>query len=123
MGTNRDRVDLTGSALSEEDLLIENAYRKITTPSGALFWAPNNTTDVRELLLKSISEDDCSTYAGFIESLFRNDSRCFARCSMSLVGTDLQLNLVMVSRKDGATYEVDFLITPYQVKILTEAAA
>lgn len=67
--------DDTFTQHTDSSVLVQDLYKTVTTPQGALFWAPTKTLDLREELNSSASAQDRAALAARIEALFDDDPR------------------------------------------------
>lgn len=68
-------LDTVGAALSEPEALIEGMLRAVTEREGVLYWAPDKTLDLGELVQKGLTAADLQALESRIETLFEDEPR------------------------------------------------
>lgn len=85
-------------------MLAQEVARTVTTPEGALFWAPTATLDVGAWVNDNLSPADLDARARLIESKFDGDQRMTVSAALRLVERELLIDLTVVpATVDGVT--------------------
>lgn len=85
--------DGRGNLIEGWDVLAEDAAKRCTTPTGALWWAPTSTFDVMAWAERSFSDRELRELAAQAELVFDDDPRADYRCELVYTGADRTLTL------------------------------
>jgi phage baseplate assembly protein W len=100
--------------------LAEACIRRLTTPRGGLFYAPNYGTDVREMLMARLDAARLSGWKSRIESELRKDDRVqSARAEITLdAAAERAVIAVSVATADGP-FSFTLAASALSVELLT----
>lgn len=118
-GPNGDDLDATFTPLgSNEEVLLQDVYKQVTTPAGSCFWAPTKTMDLRDLLNDSVSTSEIADLAAKLEGLFEEDPRMQVSAAVSFDGLARTLTVTLtITPKQGDTFVLVLTADSNEVRI------
>jgi phage baseplate assembly protein W len=113
-------LDPTFTLVGGHRVVAEACIRRLTTPRGGLFYAPNYGTDVREMLAARLDATRLSGWKSRIESELRKDDRVqSARAEITLdAAAERAVIAVSVATVDGP-FSFTLAASALSVELLT----
>lgn len=97
-------LDATFRPVEDDRVLLWDALKTLTTPTGNLFWAPTSTLSLPDLLNSSASRVEIDALQGRCEALFADDPRMDVLCAIDFRDTVLTAQIVVRADGSGRTY-------------------
>lgn len=123
-GPNKDQLDTTfNPILDQYDVILEDVYRRVTTPVGitdppyGLFW-DTSTLDLRDYLMASYSQSQLANLKSDIEAVFYEELRYSVNVTVSVTGfgvTELKVDIEVFPSTDKRPILVTFIVGTDQV--------
>lgn len=123
-GVNKDQLDTTFNTIQDPyDVILEDVYRRLTTPVGlanppyGLFW-DTSTLDLRDYLMASYSKSQIATLKSDIEAVFYDELRYSVIVTVSVTGfgvTELKVDVEVFPSTDTRPILVTFVVGTDQV--------
>lgn len=101
-GVAGDDLDGTFAEISEEEVLLQDVWKQVSTPAGSCFWAPTKTLDLRDYLRDSISLSDAAALEKLIEGLFEDDPRMGVAATVTFAVRVLTVDITITPSKGAA---------------------
>lgn len=108
-GIDYDEDDLTFAERTGVQVLVKDVLRSVTTPAGALWWAPTATLDLRDYLNASLSPQDVADLARRCAALHADDPRMAVACGLTFAQRTLTAAFT-ITPVDGETFTVTITI-------------
>lgn len=124
-GPNKDQLDTTFSNIIDPyDVILEDVYRRLTTPQGILdppigmFW-DTNTLDLRDYLMASYPQKQIARLQQDIETIFYEELRYGIEAQVTVIGsgiTLLQVDVQVFPSTNVNPIQVTFIVGTNQVE-------
>lgn len=100
-------------------VVAESIARRLTTPRGALFWAPDDGFDVRELLNESVTSAKLSQWTRALEQECEKDERVLsASITLTYDSTGMALQIAASLDTADGPFVLVMVVTSVQLTIL-----
>jgi hypothetical protein len=112
-------LDPGGALVSGIVALSQRIARRLTTPRGAWFWAPNECTDVRAYLNEGMGPDALSRIKGDIErEALREEAVATANADVSFNAQSMTLTIHLTGTTKAGPFQFVMNVTAVTLAIL-----
>lgn len=109
----------TMQLVSGPDVVVQAAYRRITTPMGGLLSAPSATTvDVRDLVDSTLVSGSTAYFNSQISQAIEADDRVFSADVSSTITDELVTSEVKITLSTGETFALVLAVSSLTVELL-----
>lgn len=113
------KIDLTFKTLSENEMILQEHLRRLSTPAGDLFWDAAGTIDLTLLLNDDLSSDDIAFYETYLPTLFEDDPRTVSVFTITFNGEKLIVS-ELITKQDGTSFTAIYTVDSNQITVKKE---
>jgi phage baseplate assembly protein W len=114
-------LDPSFALVTGQRVVAEALYRRLTTPRGTLFYAPNYGTDIREAILARLDEKRLASWRSRIEAECRKDERVMnVRAALSFDPQGERLTVAIEVETAEGPFRFAVAVSALSVELLGE---